>query len=111
MDLKQNTLRSATSSTDQMEGYSLKPNVIDRWLEEKKKTREWLAHKLKIPPSEFDTKLQKGEVFDKEQLWRLIKIMLAQKAFEAIYFPTKKQRAKVWWEVFGKYKGKEELNE
>lgn len=36
-------------------------------------------------------------------------LMGAEAAFEVLYFPSNRKRKKVWWEVFGKYKGKEEL--
>ena len=55
--------------------------------------------------------MRERDKFDKEQIKSLVYLMGAEAAFEVLYFPSNRKRKKVWWEVFGKYKGKEELNE
>jgi len=114
MASKRNTLNSATNSIDTTfpaDGYPLKWEVIKKWVYDHKKTQAWLARKLKLTPDEFKRKLEEREKFNEEQIRRLVRVMHAGDAFKAIYFPSVTIKNNVWWEVFGKYKNKEELNE
>lgn len=114
MDSRQNTLNSATNSTDTIfpaDGYPLKPIKLKRWIYEHKYTQAYVARRMKLTRDEFSRKLREQEKFNRKQIWELIKLMHAEDAFQVIYFPTMEIREMVWQEVFGKYKNKEELNE
>ena len=59
---------------------------------------------------EFKEKINNKGTFNREQLKALIYLMGAWDAFHVIYFPSKRQRRKVYWQVFGQYREKEKLN-
>ena len=114
MDSKQNTLNSTANSTKSMfpaDGYSLKKYLLKQWIYANGLTQPYVAKKMNLSPDEFKRRLREREKFNREEISSLIRLMDAEAAFEVIYFPTMKIRKRVWYEVFGKYKEKEELNE
>ncbi len=116
MDSKQNTSQSATNSIKIVEiistdGYALKKYLLKKWIYDKDHTQPYVAKALGLSPDEFKRKLREREKFDKDQITSLVYLMGAESAFEVLYFPSNRKRKKVWWQVFGQYKEKEELNE
>lgn len=114
MDSKQSTLNSATNFTKPIfpaDGYPLKKYPLKRWIYDNHFSQPFVARMLELSPDEFKRRLRKREKFNRNEIWELIKLMGAEEAFDVIYFPTKGIRRRVWWEVFGKYENKEELNE
>ena len=111
MALKVSMLKSAPTSINKQDGFSLKKGKLKKWIYEKGFTQPYVAKELGLRPEEFKRKLSQREKFTKEQIQRLILLMSAEDAFKVLYFPTRRQRNEVWWSVFGKYKRKEELNE
>lgn len=114
MDSKQSTLNWAANSTKPIvpaDGYPLKKYPLKRWIYDNHFSQPFVARVMKIPPDEFKRKLREKEKFNREEITALVKLMGAEDAFNAIYFPTKKIRRRVWYEVFDRYRNKEELNE
>ena len=116
MTSKVDICKSQTSSIENMnsvlaEGYSLKKYRLKKWIYDNGYTQPFVARKMGIEPIEFKRMLRERMKFSREQLWKLIKLMGAEEAFKVLYFPSKRRRRKIWWEVFGKYRQKEELNE
>lgn len=114
MDSKQSTLNSATNSIKPIfpaDGYSLKKFLLKKWIYANGLTQPYVAWKMHLPSYEFKRRLREREKFNKEEITALVKLMDAEDAFKVIYFPTMKIRRRVWREVFGKYRKKEELNE
>ncbi len=94
-----------------IEGYPLKKKQLKKWIYDHDNTQSFVARKLGLDNAEFKRKLLEGEKFDKEQIKTLVYLLGAEEAFKVIYFPTVQFRNDVWWEVFGKYRRKEVLNE
>ena len=112
MDKSNGTLRlRGTFAEKLLPKHSLKKHSLKKWIYSHGYTQPYLAHKLNVSTKVFKRKLRVHGKFDYEQIKRLILFMGAEDAFKVIYFPTKKRRKEVWWEAFGKYKSKEELNE
>lgn len=116
MNSKTDTCKSQANSIENMngilaEGYSLKKYRLKCWIYDNEYTQPFVARTMGIDPIEFKRMLREREKFSREQLWKLIKLMGAEEAFNVLYFPSKRRRRKIWWEVFGKYRRKEELNE
>lgn len=93
------------------DGYSLKKYTLKKWIYENDHTQPYVAKKLGLAPEEFKRKLREHEKFNREQIESLVYLMGAEASFNVLYFPSKRKRKKIWREVFGKHKGKEELNE
>lgn len=93
------------------DGYELKKYLLKKWIYDNDHTQPYVAKALGLSPDEFKRKLREREKFNKEQITRLVYLMEAEAAFNVLVFPTNRQRRKIWWEVFGKYKVKEKLNE
>lgn len=116
MASKQNISLSETSScksvTDALsDGYVLKKYLLKKWIYDNDHTQPYVAKKLGLAPEEFKRKLREREKFNREQIESLVYLMGAEAAFNVLYFPSKRKRKKIWWEVFGKHKKREELNE
>ncbi len=116
MDSKVNTYSSATSCANEFnqifaEGYSLKKTRLKQWIYANNQTQPSVARVLELTADEFKRKLREHEKFDREQLKKLINLLGAENAFNVIYFPSKRFRKKVRWEVFGKYRKKGDVNE
>ena len=89
-------------------GYSLKYSSLKKCLWQKGiNDINILSRKLRMHVSILKRKLRKRELFNKEQISRLVYFIGAENAFEIIYFPTISMKRKVYCEVFGKYKQKE----
>lgn len=95
-------------STD---GYSLKKYKLKKWIYDNDHTQPYVAKAMGLAPDEFKRKLREREKFDKEQIKSLVYLMGAEAAFNVLFFPSNRKRKKIWWEAFGQYKEKEELNE
>lgn len=83
-------------------GYSLKPKKMRRWIYEHNRSMPYVARKLNMSKDEFKRKLRERELFNKEQLRSLIYLVGAQDAFNIIYFPTIEEKRKVYEQAFGK---------
>lgn len=83
-------------------GYSLKPKTMKRWIYEHNRSMPYVARKLNMSKEEFKRKLREREPFNKEQLRCLIYLVGAQDAFNIIYFPTMEEKRKVYEQAFGK---------
>jgi len=92
-------------------GYGLKKRLLKRWIYENDLTQPYVARKMKMPVEEFKQTLKDRGTFNAEQLKALVRLMGAWEAFKVLYFPSKRQRRRVYREVFGRYKNKEVMNE
>ena len=95
----------------QNDGYPLNKYALKKWIYDNDHTQPYVANKMDLPPDEFKRKLREREKFNREQIERLVYLMGAEAAFNVLWFPSNRKRKKIWWEVFGKHKKKEELNE
>ena len=92
-------------------GYGVKRKLLKRWIYKNKLTQPYVARKLNMPVVDFKQTLKEKGTFNAEQLKALVKLMGAWEAFKVLYFSSKRKRRKVYWEVFGRYKQKEGMNE
>lgn len=116
MNSKADICKSQANSIKNMnnilaEGYSLKKYRLKSWIYDNDYTQPYVARRMGIDLDEFKQMLRDRKKFSREQLWKLIKLMGAEEAFNVLYFPSQRRRRKIWWEVFGKYRRKEVLNE
>ena len=82
--------------------YSLKKNVLLKWMYKNGYSRSYMARRLWLTKEEFMWRLHSWEPFDKYQITQLVKIMGARDTFFAIYFHSGEQRKEVYRQVFGK---------
>lgn len=94
-------MEEETSKVDRP-GYSLKKRSIKRWIYAHGYTQRYIARRLGMSPKVFKKKLCEREKFNEEQIERLVDLMKARWAFRVLYFPTKKQRRRVYREVFSR---------
>lgn len=85
-----------------IEGYSLRIGAFYSWLKKSGYTTKQIAKRIEMDEDELKRKLKEKEIFNKEQLSVLIKIMGATSACFVIYFPTFELRKQVYLEVFGR---------
>lgn len=83
-------------------GYSLKKRRLKRWIYTHGYTQRYIAHRLGMTPQVFKRKLREREKFNERQIVRLVYLMKARAAFSVLYFPTKRQRQRVYRKVFGR---------
>ena len=111
MDLRTNTYKSVNVFTDKVllnihvdkeRRYALKKRALKRWIYLHGYTQREIAKKLHMSTKKFKRKLAQKKVFNVEQICRLVYLMGAWTAFHVIYFPTFKERSRVYNEVFGK---------
>ena len=102
MDLKQSTYKSAQSFTElaPAAGGSLRINAFYAWLNRSGYTVENIANRLKISEDELEQRLINKELFDQEQIKRLIRLMGAKDAFFAIYFSSFAERERIYEATF-----------
>lgn len=93
---------------EEIKGYSLKKQKLKKWIYTNGYTQPQIAKLLNLSLSEFKKRIHHHELFYKKQIETLIHLMGAYAAFQVIYFPTLKQRNKVFYKTFG-LKFKEEL--
>lgn len=93
---------------EEIKGYSLKKHRLKKWIYINGYTQPQIAKILDLSVYEFKERLNHQGLFFKRQLEKLIDFMGAYAAFQVIYFPTLKQRNKVFYKTFG-LKFKEEL--
>lgn len=111
MDSKQNTYKSEANCIDSLVGYSLKKRKLKDWIYDNGRTQPFVARKLGITKEELQRKLNEHELFDEKQIRSLVRLVEAEAAIEIIYFPTLKEKRKVWRKTFGQKRKKEKLNE
>ena len=92
-------------------GYGLKKKLLKRWIYKNKLTQPNVAQKLNMSVVDFKQTLKEKGTFNAEQIKALVRLMGAWDAFKVLYFSSKRKRRKVYWEVFGRYKQKEGMNE
>lgn len=105
MASNQSSCKSAINCFDQAAGYSLKKRQLKDWIYDHGKTQPYLAKRLGITKEELQRKLNEHELFDKQQIRRLVWLVKADAAIDIIYFPTLKEKRKVWRKTFGKKRG------
>ena len=76
-----------------IEGYSLRSGAFYSWLKESGYTTSQIATRLDM---------EEQELFGREQLRVLIRLMGASSACFVMYFPTFEFRKQIYFEVFGK---------
>ena len=81
--------------------FSLKKNVLLKWMYKNGYSKGYMASRLSLPKDEFMWRLQMWEPFDKYQITTLVRIMGAKPAFFSIYFHTGKERREVYAKGFG----------
>ncbi|WP_251546369.1 hypothetical protein [Pumilibacter intestinalis] len=85
---------------ESQKGYSLKKRKLKDWIYDNGKTQPYVARKLGITKTELQRKLNEHELFDEEQIRSLVYLVGAEAAIEIIYFPTIKEKYKVWQKTF-----------
>ena len=85
-----------------IEGYSLRSGAFYSWLKESGYTTSQIAMRLDMDEQEFVHKLKTKQLFGREQLRVLIRLMGASSACFVMYFPTFEFRKQIYFEVFGK---------
>lgn len=88
-------------------GYSLKKRQLKDWIYDNGKTQPYMARKLGIMKEELQRKLNEHEPFNEQQIRSLVHLVGAEAAIDIIYFPTLKEKRRVWQLTFGR-KRKEE---
>ena len=91
-------------------GYGIKKRRLKKWIYAHKRTQPYVARRMNMTVEDFKQKLKDKDTFNREQLKGLIKLLGAWEAFKVIYFPSKRKRRKVYWQVFGRYNDKEKIN-
>ncbi len=85
-----------------MKSYTLKKRALKYWLFRHRLTVKEFSEKLQLGEKELNTRLEFWEYFSCEEIERLVYLMGAREAFYVIYFPTYKERCRVYYETFGK---------
>lgn len=85
-----------------IEGYSLRSGAFYSWLKESGYTTSQIATHIDMDEQEFVHKLKTKQLFGREQLRILIRLMGASSACFVMYFPTFEFRKQIYFEVFGK---------
>ena len=113
MASNQSSCKSAPNCIDSTVGYSLKKRQLKDWIYDNGKTQPYVAKRLGITKEELQRKLNEHEPFDKQQIRSLVYLVGAETAIDIIYFPTLKEKRKVWRKTFGKKREEEgeQLNE
>ena len=83
------------------DGYSLKKHLLKEWIYAHGHTQPYVARRIGISAEEFKRKLRAREHFTRDQIERLVYLMGAEAAFRIIFFPSYRERRRVWEEVFG----------
>lgn len=87
------------------DGYSLKKHLLKEWIYAHGHTQPYVARRIGVSAEEFKRKLRARERFTRDQIERLVYLMGAEAAFRIIFFPSFRDRRRVWQEVFGDEKG------
>lgn len=113
MASNQSSCKSAPNCIDNSGGYSLKKRELKDWIYDHGKTQPYIAKRLGITKEELQRKLNEHELFDEQQIRSLVYLVGAETAIDIIYFPTLKEKRKVWRKTFGKQRKEEDeqLNE
>ena len=85
-----------------IKGYSLRIGAFTSWVKENGYTTSHIAARLNMKEEDLLCKLKEKQLFNREQLRILIRLMGASSACFVIYFPTFELRQQVYFEVFGK---------
>lgn len=89
-------------------GYSLKKRKLKDWIYDNGKTQPYMARKLGITKAELQRKLNAHEQFNEKQIRSLVHLVGAEAAINIIYFPTIKEKRRVWRKTFGRKKKEED---
>lgn len=81
-------------------GYSLKKRKLKDWIYDNGKTQPFLAHKFGITKQELQRKLNNHELFNEKQIRSLVYLVGAESAINIIYFPTIKEKRRIWRATF-----------
>lgn len=92
-------------------GYGVKKKMLKKWIYDHNLTQPYVARKMNMSVEDFKAVLQEQGTFNREQIKALVNLMGAWEAFKVIYFPSKRKRRKVYWQVFGRFENKEGENE
>lgn len=85
-----------------IKGYSLRIGAFTSWVKENGYTTSQIAARLNMKEEDLLCKLKEKQLFNREQLRILIRLMGASSECFVIYFPTFELRQQVYFEVFGK---------
>lgn len=102
MASKQSMCKSATSCIERGVGYSLKKRKFKDWIYDNGRTQPYVARKLGITKTELQRKLNEHELFNEDQIRSFVHLVEAEAAIEIIYFPTLKEKRRVWRKTFGR---------
>lgn len=111
MASNQSSCKSAKNCIDSPVGYSLKKRQLKDWIYDNGKTQPYIAKRLGITKEELQRKLNTHEPFSEKQIRTLVRLVGAESAIEIIYFPTLKEKRRVWRKTFGQKQKEEGLNE
>lgn len=113
MASNQSSCKSAPNCIDSTVGYPLKKRQLKDWIYDNGKTQPYVAKRLGITKDELQRKLNEHELFSVKQIRSLVYLVGAEAVMEIIYFPTLKDKRKVWRKTFGKKRKEEDeqLNE
>ena len=81
------------------EGYSLRSGAVYSWLKESGYTTSQIATRLDMDEQEFVHKIKTKQLFGREQLRVLIRLMGASSGCFVMYFPTFEFRKQIYFEV------------
>ena len=87
---------------------SIRKRQFKRWIYENNLTQPRVARKLNLPLEEMKDKLNRHEPFAEEQIRNLVYLMGAEAAFEVLFFPTLRDKRRVYYETFVKHKERDE---
>ena len=90
--------------TENQKGYSFKKRKLKDWIYDNGKTQPYMARKLGITKPELQRKLNEHELFNQDQIRSLVYLVGAKAAINIIYFPTIKEKRRVWRKTFGRNK-------
>lgn len=97
---------------EKQNGYSLKKHLLKKWIYANGKTQPYVAKKLGITKAELQRMLNEHEPFNEKQIRILVHLVKAKEAINIIYFPTLKEKRRVWQMTFGRgYKSEGKPNE
>lgn len=86
----------------------LRKRQFKNWIYDHDLTQPRVAKKLRMPVEEMKGKLTNREPFTEEQIKNLVYLMGAEDAFAVMYFPTLREKRRVYYETFIKYKENDE---
>lgn len=89
-------------SNEVIKSYSLKKRKLKDWIYNNGKTQPYIAKKFGITKAELQRMLNEHIPFNEEQIRTLVHLAKAKEAINIIYFPTLKEKRRVWHMTFGR---------